>query len=123
MSLHHQTLHEGRLLHVGCVCWRPERAACSDLEQTWSDTWAFPLRGVFMKHHEHGADVVAHIGQALFFNAGEAYRVSHPADGGDDCLVLRAEDGVLREILAAHDARRAERESSPFRTTHTPLAS
>ena len=123
MSLRHETLHEGRLLHVGCVCCRPESAACSDLEHTWSNTVAFPLRGVFIKHHEHGADVVAHIGQALFFNAGEAYRVSHPAGGGDDCLVLRAEDAVLREILAAHDARRAERESDPFRTTHTPLAS
>lgn len=123
MSLRHQMLHEGRLLHVGCVCCRPESAACSELEHTWSNTVAFPLRGVFMKHHEHGPDVVAHIGQALFFNAGEAYRVSHPAGGGDDCLVLRAEDSVLREILTAHDPHRAERESDPFRTTYTSLAS
>lgn len=36
-------------------------------------------------------------------------------------MVLRADDAVLREILAAHDAWRAERETSPFRATHTAL--
>ena len=121
MSLHHHALHEGSLLRIGCVCCRPQSAACSELEQTCSNTVAFPLRGVFVKHHEHGEEVVAHVGQALFFNAGEAYRVSHPAQGGDDCLVLSCDDAVLHEMLADHDARRAERESVPFRVTHTSL--
>ena len=121
MSLHHQDLHQGRLLHIGCVCCRPESAGCSDLEQTWSNTVAFPLRGVFVKHHAHGAEVVAHIGQAVFFNAGEVYRVSHPVGSGDDCLVLCADDDVLRDILTEHDAHRAEHERDPFRTTHTAL--
>ncbi|WP_158628851.1 helix-turn-helix transcriptional regulator [Dyella choica] len=121
MSLQHQVLHEGKLLHVGCVCCRPESPACGELEHTGSNTVAFPLRGVFVKHHDHGADVVAHAGQVLFFKTGEEYRVSHPATGGDDCLVLRADDAVLREILMDHDARRAERADDPFRTTHLAL--
>jgi len=121
MSLHHQDIHQGRLLHIGCVCCRPENAGCSDLEQTSSNTVAFPLHGVFIKHHAHGAEVVAHIGQALFFNAGETYRVSHPVGSGDDCLVLRAEEEVLRDILAEHDARRAEHDGHPFRSTHVAL--
>lgn len=122
MSLHHKDFHQGRLLHIGCVCCRPESAVCSDLEQAGSNTVAFPLHGVFIKHHAHGEDVVAHIGQALFFNAGETYRVSHPVGSGDDCLVLRAEDEVLRDILAEHDAHRAERDGHPFRSTHVALA-
>ncbi|GLQ43647.1 hypothetical protein GCM10007902_34970 [Dyella nitratireducens] len=61
------------------------------------------------------------MGQVVFFNAGEAYRVSHPAKGGDDCLVLRANNAVLREMLTSHDARRAEREHNPFRATHASL--
>ncbi|GLQ88051.1 helix-turn-helix transcriptional regulator [Dyella flagellata] len=121
MSLSHQALHESRLLQVSCVCCRPESAACGELEHVWSNTVAFPLRGVFVKHHDHGEEVVAHMGQALFFNAGEAYRVSHPTTGGDDCLVLRANGAVLREMLMEHDARRAECEANPFRATHTPL--
>ena len=121
MSLHHRTLHEGRLLQIGCVCCRPETGACGELEHARANIVAFPLRGVFVKHHEHGPDVVAHVGQALFFNAGEAYRVSHPTDGGDDCLVLCSDDAALREILAEHDARRAQRESEPFRATHALL--
>jgi AraC-like DNA-binding protein len=121
MSLHHRTLHEGRLLQIGCVCCRPETGSCGELEHARANLVAFPLRGVFVKHHEQGPDVVAHIGQALFFNAGEAYRVSHPTQGGDDCLVLCTDDAALREILAEHDALRAQRESEPFRATHALL--
>lgn len=122
MSLHYHVLHESHLVQIGCVCCRPDNTACSELEHARANTVAFPLRGVFVKHHASGPQVVAHIGQAIFFNADEAYRVSHPAGDGDDCLVLRADDAVLREILSAHDARRAEREDHPFRATHAPLA-
>lgn len=122
MSLHYQALHEGHLLQIGCVCCRPANAACSELEHARASTVAFPLRGVFVKHHAHGPEVVAHLGQAIFFNADEAYRVSHPAGDGDDCLVLRAKDAVLRDMLYAHDPRHAERTNHPFRVTHAPLA-
>ncbi|HUA80534.1 MAG TPA: AraC family transcriptional regulator [Dyella sp.] len=121
MSLHHHTLHESRLLHAACAHCTPEGTGCSDVEHAWTNTVAFPLHGLFVKHHDHGAEVIAHAGQAVFFNAGEAYRVSHPAGGGDDCLVLRTNDEVLRDILAHHDARRADRGLDPFRATHTAL--
>ena len=40
----------------------------------------FPYRGVFVRHV--GDDqAVAEPGQVLFFNAGEAYRISHPVPG------------------------------------------
>jgi len=122
MSLHYHSLHEGRLLQVGCVCCRPDHASCGELEHARANTVAFPLRGVFVKHHARGPEVVAHIGHAIFFNADEAYRVSHPTGVGDDCLVLRTGEAVLREILCAHDVPHAERENHPFRATHTSLA-
>ena len=112
MSLSHHPLHQGTLLRIACVCCQPDHAGCGGLEHTLEDSLAFPLRGVFLKHHESGAEVVAHAGQALFFNAGEGYRVSHPA-GGDDCLTLQAAAPVLHELLACFDAPAAERERHP----------
>ncbi|PWK85946.1 helix-turn-helix transcriptional regulator [Fulvimonas soli] len=120
MSLRHHPLHEGSLLRIACVCCTPDHAGCGALEHAGRDSLALPLRGVFVKHHEGGAEVVAHAGQALFFNADEGYRVSHPA-GGDDCLTLEAADPLLRELLARFDAPAAERERHPFRATHASL--
>ena len=68
MSLRHHPLHEGSLLRIACVCCTPDHAGCGALEHAGRDSLALPLRGVFVKHHEGGAEVVAHAGQALFFN-------------------------------------------------------
>jgi AraC family transcriptional regulator len=121
MSLTHHALHQGTLLHIGCACCRPQDQACGEIEQAAGDTLAFPLRGVFVKHHEGGPEVVASAGQALFFNAGEAYRVSHPAGGSDDCLTLQLAPGTLRELLQNFDAAAAERERNPFGVSHAAL--
>jgi AraC-like DNA-binding protein len=114
-------LHDSGLLQVHCVCCRPQDARCGALEHAQHDTLALPLRGVFVKHHESGAEVVAGAGQALFFNAGEDYRVSHPASGGDDCLTLQLSASVLQELLQCFDVAAAEREARPFRATHAAL--
>ncbi len=37
----------------------------------------------------------------LFFNAGEAYRISHPVPGGDACLSLGISEPLLRELTPA----------------------
>lgn len=121
MSLTHHPMHQGRLLHIGCACCRPQDKACGELEQAAADTLAMPLRGVFVKHHEGGPEVVASAGQALFFNAGETYRVSHPAGGSDDCLTLQLAPGALRELLRNFDAAAAERGERPFGATHAAL--
>lgn len=65
MSLQHQALHAGRLLHIGCVQCCPEHAGCSAVEYAGVHTVAFPLRGVFVKHHDDGTEVIAHAGQAI----------------------------------------------------------
>jgi AraC-like DNA-binding protein len=123
MSLTRHPLHSGTLLSIGCVCCRPQDTACGAVEQANADTLAFPLSGVFVKHHEGGPEVVARAGQALFFNTGEAYRVSHPAGGGDDCLALQLAPQALRELLRDFDAVAADREHRPFGATHASLPS
>jgi AraC-like DNA-binding protein len=121
MSLTSHGLHRGALFHIHCVCCRPHDTACGAVEHTSVNQLALPLRGVFVKHHEAGAKVVAAAGQALFFNAGEEYRVSHPAGGDDDCLVLEPSPAALQELLERFDPEAVQAGRQSFRATHATL--
>jgi len=84
-------------------------------------TLVLPLRGVFIKHHGLRNAVVADVCHAVFFNAGEPYRVSHPLDGGDECLAIEPSRDVLREIIAECGERTAMPEEASFDHTHVQL--
>lgn len=58
----------------------------------------FPYRGVFVRH-VGDEEVVAEPNQVLFFNRGEAYRVSHPVVGGDACLSVAMPEALLAELV------------------------
>ena len=60
----------------------------------------FPYRGVYVRHLGHD-QAVAEANQVLFFNASEAYRVSHPVPGGDASLSLAISEPQLRELAPA----------------------
>jgi AraC-like DNA-binding protein len=58
----------------------------------------FPYRGTYVRHV--GQDnAVADANQLVLFSRGEAYRVSHPIAGGDACLSLALEEGLLWELV------------------------
>ena len=57
----------------------------------------FPYRGAYVRHLGRDA-AVAEASQVLFFNAGEAYRVSHPVQGGDASVSVTVNEGLLREL-------------------------
>ncbi|MDR6288560.1 AraC-like DNA-binding protein [Inquilinus ginsengisoli] len=57
----------------------------------------FPYRGVYVRHQGQD-DAVAEANQVLFFNQGEAYRVSHPVEGGDASLDLVIGETFLQEL-------------------------
>jgi AraC family transcriptional regulator len=66
----------------------------------------FPYRGVYVRYL--GQDqAVAEANQVLFFNAGEAYRVSHPIAGGDASLTLAISEPLLRELAPRAALRNA----------------
>lgn len=77
MALHRHTAHRSETIAVHLVHCRPHDAACGPEEHSPVDTLAFPLRGVFLKHHSSRVRVVGDACHALFFKAGEPYRVSH----------------------------------------------
>jgi AraC family transcriptional regulator len=75
----------------------------------------FPYRGVYVRHV--GSDqAVADANHVLFFNAGEGYQVSHPVNGGDECLSLSLSDDMLRELAPA--SLIDDRERLRFRGQH-----
>ncbi|HEX8764923.1 MAG TPA: AraC family transcriptional regulator [Candidatus Acidoferrum sp.] len=66
-------------------------------ECTATTQLVFPYRGVYVRHV--GPDqAVAEANQVLFFNATEAYRISHPVEGGDASLTLVVNEPLLREL-------------------------
>jgi AraC family transcriptional regulator len=107
MSLTYQTLHSSTQLQIQRIACRPETRACSAEEYAPANIVVFPLRGVFMKHHACGGEALVASGSALFFNAGEPYRISHPTGCGDDCLVLEVPEGphAFRHTHASIDSR------------------
>lgn len=72
----------------------------------------FPYRGAYVRHLGRDA-AVAEASQVLFFNAGEAYRVSHPVEGGDASVSITVKEGLLREL--APQALLYERAAPAFR--------
>jgi AraC family transcriptional regulator len=95
------TAHHSPTVQVHLVRCRPHDGACGPEEHAATNLLVFPLRGVFVKHHGSRERVVADPWHALFFCAGEPYRVSHPVDGGDECLVLEPSPEMLADIHAA----------------------
>jgi AraC-like DNA-binding protein len=60
----------------------------------------FPYRGVYVRHVGR-EQAVGEANQLLFFNADEAYRISHPVAGGDACLSLAVSEPLMRELAPA----------------------
>jgi len=74
-------------------------------------------QGVF-ERSLRGETLVADANHALFFNAGEPYRYSHPISGGDDCTVIALDTRRAQEVVAHHAPRDAERPERPFPLGH-----
>ncbi len=75
--------------------------ACREIDEEESasrTSLVFPYRGVFVRHVGE-EEVVAEPNQVLFFNRGEAYRVSHPVVGGDACLSVAMPEALLAELV------------------------
>jgi AraC family transcriptional regulator len=73
-------------------CRHPSSEECATATEL-----VFPYQGVFARHL--GRDqAIAEPNQAMFFNASEGYRISHPAPGGDACLSLAIDDALLAEL-------------------------
>jgi len=114
------TLYDGPLVSVTDVRCRAPVAPCGEEEYASAHQLIFTRAGVFVKHAAARGrrEVVAEPSRALFFNAGERYRVSHPVPGGDECTELAFAPEAAVEVAAAYQPAASDRPDRPFDRTH-----
>jgi len=117
--LHSSTLHHSGVVTIYDVCCRPHDSRCGGEERASVNEIAFPRRGLFVKHVA-GRAITADANSVLFFNADEPYRISHPADGGDDCTVHSFRVQALTDALSSFEPAAADRPGRPFSLSHGP---
>lgn len=77
-------------------------------------------RGAFHRASGGGEDLMTPA-SASFWNAGQAYRISHPVAGGDACTVVRLSVAAARTLLRDVDPRAADAEHPRFGFTARTL--
>lgn len=95
------------------VCCRARAHGCGPEEWTTEHSIAFVRSGVFIKQ-VGSRQVVADANQALYFNRHEAYRVSHPVMGGDECTTFWFAPDVLLAGISVYDPTVRDRPDTPF---------
>lgn len=114
------TIFSGPIVGVTDVKCRVASARCSGDECCPTNCIVIPRRGAYVRHvgkRQQLADST----HALFFTAGDTYRVSHPVGLGDDCTALAFNDSTMRGALERVDPPRA-RDAQPFRSAQVMLS-
>lgn len=121
--LHANTLFGGTLASVTDVVCRHGASPAGAEERASGHRVIFVRRGVFVMHFEGGrrARVVAEPVHAMLLNGGQPYRVSHPADGGDECTSMDFTSGAVLDVVRAFDPAAAE-SATPFAIARAPVA-
>ena len=78
-------------------CCSP-RAAAGEEEWNQAPQVVLPRRGLF-RVHRYGESVLADPTRTVVFGRDEGYRVSHPLDGGDECVVLEFTAEIHEEAV------------------------
>jgi AraC-like DNA-binding protein len=92
-------LHAGETARVTDVACSAPRSGCGEPEHAGAAVAIVPRRGIFQVHRPGGEPVAADATCAVVLGAGDEYRVSHPADGGDRCTTIGVPNAQAEEIL------------------------
>ena len=104
------------------VCEAP-RSGCGP-ERTASGSHVMLVRsGMFVRHggRVSGRGITANPGTALFFNADEPFRISHPTSRGDISTTIAFDAEIVRDVVR-HSASPARGSHHPYPLTHVVLA-
>jgi len=74
---------------------------------------AFVRRGAFVRHL-HGGELLADANQIAFFDPGDVYRVSHPAQDGDACTAFAFAPETAGDALSSVRFGRSRRDRTIF---------
>jgi len=99
-------LLESPLVGAYDVSCRAARSGYGEPEIGGTTQIILPRRGVFVVYR-NGATLAVDATTAIVLGADDEYRVSHPADGGDDCTVFVLSRELLEQALGGVDGRSA----------------
>ncbi len=125
MPLHRTTtVFSGPLVTVTDVSCREPAGPRGAEEHASGHLLVFTRVGVFVRHSaaSRQRETVADPLRVLLFNKDEAYQVSHPAHGGDDCTMFAFSDEAVREVARRFDPAAVDR-TDPFHVGEAPLGS
>jgi AraC-like DNA-binding protein len=88
-------LFQGESIRVSEYLCSARRRETAHVETTTEHEIAFVRRGMFVLETSDGENVVTP-NHAMMFVPGEPYRIQHPLDGGDECLII---SGPFEEAL------------------------
>ena len=94
----------GELIRAFGVRCHAERSPFASTENARATEIVLPRRGIFV-YEVQGDQVVADVATVIVIAPGDEYRVGHPVDGGDECVVLTAVPTVLEEVFATSRGR------------------
>lgn len=90
-------LLETSTVNIGDVVCQGSCHGQSAEETVGRTRMVFPYRGVYVRHLSSD-QAIADANQALFFNSGDGYRISHPMTGGDASLSITIDESLLLEL-------------------------
>jgi AraC-like DNA-binding protein len=99
-----KTLFESDTLQIGLFGARPANDACGEVERQDRHVVVLPFSGVFAKHDRPGAHVIGTPSHAVLIAADTPYRLGFPGAIGDRALILRFDDALAPEQIAAAPA-------------------
>ncbi|HEU4558595.1 MAG TPA: AraC family transcriptional regulator [Longimicrobium sp.] len=116
-------LFGGSLVSVTDVVCRHHASPRGAEEHAGGHRVIFVRRGVFVMHHQAGRreQVVAEPVHAVLLNDGDPYRVSHPANGGDECTSVEFAAGAVLDVARAFDPAADDSPAAPFAFTRAPM--
>lgn len=115
-------------VRVGYYACRAHRHAPAAEEASAGNSIGFVRRGFFVKQVGR-ARAAADATCAVFFPRGEVYRIHHPLEGGDECLVLDLDDEAVAAGMgdggdqASAEARRLPPGHARLDASHQLLSS
>lgn len=98
MTLRGEVTFRSQLVTASDVTCQAARSGPGPIEYNQVTDIAVVRRGVFAVE-QGDVTLLADPGSALVFGSGETFRVSHPADHGDRCTVLRFAPELVEEAL------------------------
>jgi AraC family transcriptional regulator len=94
VQLHRTALFESEIANVRRVRCGAQRSEAGSEEYDRQSSFIFPQRGVFL-YHVGSQRSVADPNTAVIVRRDTPYRVAHPAEGGDECFVVRPSENIL----------------------------